>query len=66
MNVDKVLTNMKDYHLPVCVGVFSVGSLLQYTHHMDATFVAFTATVLGAVTGHAFSGIAIKQDDSEK
>ena len=46
---------MKDYHLPACIGVFGVGAILQYLHHMDATFVAFTGTVLGAITGHAFS-----------
>lgn len=55
MNLDKVLTNFKDYHLPVCVGVFMTGSALQWFHHLDSTFVAFTATVLAAITGHAFS-----------
>ena len=55
MSFDKILSNMKDYHLPACIGVFGVGAILQYLHHMDATFVAFTGTVLGAITGHAFS-----------
>lgn len=62
MNWDKVLTNVKDYHLPITVSVFGVGSVLQWFHHMDPTFVAFTATVLGAITGHAFSP-ARKDDD---
>ena len=65
MNYDKVLTNFKDYHLPICSGVFAVGSVLQWFHHMDATFVAFTATVLGAITGHAFSP-AEHNGDEEK
>jgi hypothetical protein len=55
MNWDKILTNCKDYHLPICAGIFVIGSVLQWFHHMDPTFVAFTATVLGALTGHAFS-----------
>ena len=53
--IDKILSNMKDYHLPVCIGIFLTGSVMSWFHHLDTTFVAFTATVLGAVTGHAFS-----------
>lgn len=52
---DKVLSAMKDYHLPVCVFVFIIGSVLQWFHHLDMAFVAYTGTVLGAITGHAFS-----------
>ena len=55
MNFDKVLSNMKDYHVPVCIGIFGTGSVLQWFHHLDPTYVAFTATILGAITGHAFS-----------
>lgn len=55
MNIDTILTNFKDYHLPIVVGIFGVGAVLQWFHHMDSTFVAFTATILGAVTGQAFS-----------
>lgn len=55
MDYDKILSNMKDYHLPVAGGIFIIGSVLQWFHHLDGTFVAFTATVLAAVTGHAFS-----------
>jgi hypothetical protein len=53
--VDKILTNVKDYHVPVYTGMFCLGSVLQWFHHLDTTFVAFTATILGALTGHAFS-----------
>lgn len=55
MILDKILSNMKDYHLPIIVGVFGVGAVLQWFHHLDYAFVAFTGTVLGAITGHAFS-----------
>ena len=55
MSFDEILSNMKDYHLPACIGVFGIGSILQWCHHLDGTFVTFTATVLGAITGHAFS-----------
>lgn len=53
--IDKVLTNMKDYHLPICVLMFLVGSILTWFHHLDMSFVAYTGTILGAITGHAFS-----------
>lgn len=55
MSFDKLLTDFKDYHVPICTGVFVVGSVLQYLHHMDMAFVAFTGTVLGALVGHAYS-----------
>lgn len=53
--LDKWLSAAKDYHVPVCLGMFGVGSVLQWFGHMDAAFVAFTATIIGGVTGHAFS-----------
>jgi uncharacterized membrane protein YjjB (DUF3815 family) len=62
MNWDKILTNCKDYHLPICSAVFCVGSVLQWFHHLDMTFVTFTGTILAAITGHAFSP-ARKDDD---
>ena len=55
MNLDKILSNFKDYHLPIFIGMFSVGSVLQWYHHLDMAFVAFTGTVIGGITGHAFS-----------
>ena len=55
INFDKLLTDAKDYHLPFAGVVFAVGSALQYFHHLDASYVAFCGTVLGAITGHAFS-----------
>jgi hypothetical protein len=53
--VDTLLTNMKDYHLPICILMFGVGSVLQWFHHLDMSYVAYTGTILGAITGHAFS-----------
>jgi hypothetical protein len=55
MNFDKIMSNFKDYHLPIYAGIYGIGSLLQRFHHLDSTFVMFTATVLGAITGHSFS-----------
>ena len=52
---DTLLSNMKDYHLPICVVMFITGSVLQWFHHLDMSFVAYTGTILGAITGHAFS-----------
>ena len=62
MNWDKILTNFKDYHIPACITMFGVGSVLQWFHHLDMAFVAFTATIVGGITGHAFSP-ARKDDD---
>lgn len=55
MNIDKILSNVKDYHLPIALFVFTIGSVLQWFHHLDTTYVAFVTVILGAVTGHAFS-----------
>ena len=55
MNFDKILSNFKDYHLPIFVSMFGVGCVLQWFHHLDMAFVAFTGTVIGGITGHAFS-----------
>ena len=55
MSFDKILSCMMDYHLPVSLLIFAVGAVMQVFHHIDPAFVAYTATVLGAITGHAFS-----------
>jgi hypothetical protein len=62
--IDKFLSQFKDYHLPICVFVFITGSVMHWFHHLDASFVAFTGTVLGAITGHSFSP-AGKPDNTE-
>jgi flagellar biosynthesis protein FliR len=56
MNFDKILSNFKDYHLPICIGMFLVGTVMSWFHHLDMAYVAYTGTILGAITGHAFSG----------
>jgi len=53
--VDKVLSAAKDWHIASCLFVFLIGSVLQWFHRLDPTFVMFAGTVLGAITGHAFS-----------
>jgi uncharacterized membrane protein YjjB (DUF3815 family) len=55
MKFDQIISNMKDYHLPICLGMFGAGSVLQWFGHLDMAFVAFTGTIVGAITGHAFS-----------
>jgi 5-formaminoimidazole-4-carboxamide-1-beta-D-ribofuranosyl 5'-monophosphate synthetase len=52
---DKVLSAVKDYHLPAMIGMFSIGAVLQWFHHLDMSFVAFTSAIIGGITGHAFS-----------
>jgi hypothetical protein len=57
MNIDfdKILSNVKDYHLPIIVFIFLIGTLLQRFGHMDTTFVEFTTVIVAGVTGQAFS-----------
>ena len=56
--LDKWMSAAKDWHLPISVFIFLVGSVLQWFNHLSTNYVAFTATCLGAITGHAFSGAA--------
>jgi hypothetical protein len=53
--IDKALSNMKDYHLPMAGGMFLIGTVMQWFHKLDMAYVAYAGTILGAITGHAFS-----------
>jgi hypothetical protein len=55
MNLDRVISNFKDYHLPLFIGMFGIGSVLQWFGHLTMGYVAFTGTIIGGITGHAFS-----------
>lgn len=55
MNMDRILSNIKDYHLPIVVLVLLIGTVLQWFHRLDSTFITFATAILGAVMGHAFS-----------
>ena len=55
VNLDRVLSEMKDYHLPALLGMFGVGCVLQWFHRLDMAFVAFASVIVGGITGHAFS-----------
>ena len=63
---DKMVSAMKDYHLPAMVGMFGVGAILQMFHHLDMSFVAFTVTIVGGITGHAFSPAQKDHDGDPK
>jgi len=65
MNIDKVLSNCKDYHIPICGVMFLAGCVMKWFNHMDYAFVAFTGTIIGGITGHAFSP-AVKQEPDDK
>ena len=43
-----------DGHIVVGVFVFAVGAAIHIFHGLDASFVAFTTTVLGFLGGHAW------------
>lgn len=51
--LDLFLTNFKDYHIPVALFVFIVGSLIHWFHRLDAAFITFTSTVLTFLGTHA-------------
>jgi len=64
---DKIVSAMKDYHLPAMVGMFGVGAVLQWFHHLDMAFVSFAGVIVGGITGHAFSPAQKDHDnDSEQ
>lgn len=60
---DKWLSAAKDWHLPISVFMFVTGTVLQWFHKLDMAYVAYAGTILGAITGHAFSP-AGKQDNT--
>jgi succinate dehydrogenase hydrophobic anchor subunit len=37
-----------------CVAFFVTGTTLQLLHKLDATYIAFMATLMGAVIGHSY------------
>lgn len=43
-----------DGHIAVGIIVFAVGAAIHVFHGLDASFVAFTTTVLGFLGGHAY------------
>jgi hypothetical protein len=63
---DRILTNAKDYHLPITLFVFVTGSGLAWYHKLDQSYVLFAGTVLGALTGHAYSPAQKDHDQDGK
>jgi hypothetical protein len=51
--IDKVLSDMADYHVPILVGIFGAGTALAWFHHFDPSYVSVAGLVISAVTGHA-------------
>ena len=60
---DKVLSMMKDYHLPALLGMFGIGAVLAWFHRLDMAFVSYAAVIVGGITGHAFSPAQKDHDD---
>lgn len=60
--LDKWLSAAKDWHIAVSVFIFITGSVIHWLHGIDASYVAFTGTVLAAITGHSFSPAASQPD----
>ena len=55
MSVASWITKLNtDGHIAVGLFVFVVGAAMHYFHGLDASFVAFTTTVLGFLGGHAW------------
>ena len=51
--IDKVLTDMKDYHVPIGLFVFLTGVFVHWFKGLSPVFVSFTSTVLGFLGVHA-------------
>jgi len=61
MDWGKLFTKIsKDGHIPIGFLVFTVGAVIHVFHGLDASFVAFTTTVLGFLGGHAW----VKEPDT--
>lgn len=60
---DKTLSNLKDYHLPIMILMFLAGIPVAWFGHLDMAFVAFTGTIVGGITGHAFSPAQRNKED---
>ena len=58
MSFDVIMSRVKDYHLPICLFMFIVGSVMKWFNHLDMAYVAYAGTIIGGITGHAFSGAA--------
>jgi hypothetical protein len=55
VDFSKILSKISsDGHIPIGFFVFVTGSLIHVFHGLDASFVAFTTTVLGFLGGHAW------------
>jgi hypothetical protein len=51
--IDKVLSDFKDYHVPIICAVFALGTGIEWYHHLTTACVEFAGLVLSAITGHA-------------
>lgn len=51
--IDKVLTDMKDYHVPIGLFVYLTGLAMHWYKGLSPVFVTFTTTVFGFLAGHA-------------
>ena len=52
---DRVMSAVKDYHIPALLGMFGVGAVLSWFHRLDMAFVSYAAVIVGGITGHAVS-----------
>jgi hypothetical protein len=55
MSISNLLSKLNsDGHVAVGVFVFVVGAAIHYFHGLDASFVAFSSTVLAFLGGHSW------------
>ena len=68
MKLSEMLSKItSDGHLPIGFIIFVVGSVIHVYHGLDASFVAFTTTVLAFLGGHAYvQGQSQTSDDHEE
>jgi hypothetical protein len=63
--IDRLLSDANDYHIPFAGVVFLLGSVMQWFHRLDASYIAFTSTVLTFIGTHAWMKSKNGGDDSQ-
>ncbi len=51
--IEKFFSKLKGRTTTFCVMFFISGNVLQWLHRLDATYIAFMGTLLGAIIGHS-------------
>lgn len=51
--IQKFFAKLSGRTTTFCLLFFASGNILQWVHRLDATYIAFMGTLLGAIIGHS-------------